>query len=67
MKIRKVNGQGSGPRIDKKAGEEDQFDSMGNKIEVNKKKLTAAEAHKAKKGCIAGRKRGEEVDTHDKL
>ena len=59
-----VEGQGSGPRIDKKDGEdEDQFDAMGNKIEVNKqKKLTAAEARKAKKERMARRKRGEDTD-----
>ncbi len=64
-----VEGQGSGPRIDKKAGEEeDQYDAMGNKIEVNKKKkLTAAELRKAKKDRIARRKRGEEVFTDEEL
>jgi elongation factor 3 len=58
-----VEGQGSGARIDKAAGEEeDQYDAMGNKIVVNKKKkLTAAEARKAKKDRMARRKRGEEV------
>ncbi|KAI0345053.1 hypothetical protein BDW22DRAFT_1405863 [Trametopsis cervina] len=64
-----VEGQGSGPRIDKAAGEEeDQYDAMGNKIEVTKKKkLTAAEARKAKKERIARRKRGEEVFTDEEL
>ncbi|GJE99840.1 ABC transporter [Phanerochaete sordida] len=64
-----VEGQGSGPRIDKKAGEEDdQYDAMGNKIEVKKvKKLTAAEARKAKKDRMARRKRGEEVFTDEEL
>ena len=64
-----VEGQGSGPRIDKKAGEEeDQYDAMGNKIEVNKKKkLTAAELRKAKKDRMARRKRGEEVFTDEEL
>ena len=64
-----VEGQGSGPRIDKKAGEEeDQYDAMGNKIETKKaKKLTAAEARKAKKDRMARRKRGEEVFTDDEL
>ena len=34
-----VEGQGSGPRIDKKDGEEeDQYDAMGNKIVSTKKK-----------------------------
>lgn len=62
-----VEGQGAGPRIDKKAGEEDdQYDAMGNKIEVNKKKkLTSAEQRKAKKDRIARRKRGEEVFTDE--
>jgi elongation factor 3 len=64
-----VEGQGSGPRIDKKAGEEeDQYDAMGNKVEVNKKKkLSAAELRKAKKERMARRKRGEEVFTDDEL
>lgn len=64
-----VEGQGAGPRIDKKAGEEDdQYDAMGNKIDVNKKKkLTAAEQRKAKKDRIARRKRGEEVFTDEEL
>lgn len=58
-----VEGQGAGPRIDKKAGEEDeQYDAMGNRVEVNKKKkLTSAEQRKAKKDRMARRKRGEEV------
>ena len=64
-----VEGQGSGARIDKKDGEEEvQYDAMGNKVEVNKKKkLTAAEARKAKKDRMARRKRGEEVFTDDEL
>jgi len=43
-----VEGQGAGPRIDKKDGEEDvQYDAMGNKIENKKaKKLSAGEARK---------------------
>ncbi|KAG8720660.1 translational elongation factor EF-1 alpha [Ceratobasidium sp. 395] len=59
-----VEGQGSGPRIDKKDGEEeDQYDAMGNKIDKTKgkKKLTSNEARKAKKDRMARRKRGEEV------
>ncbi|KAF9047014.1 hypothetical protein BDZ89DRAFT_1127083 [Hymenopellis radicata] len=41
-----VEGQGAGPRIDKKDGEdEDTYDAMGNKIENKKqKKITSAEA-----------------------
>jgi elongation factor 3 len=64
-----VEGQGSGPRIDKNAGEnEDTYDAMGNKIENKKaKKLTASEARKAKKDRIARRKRGEEVFTDEEL
>ena len=62
-----VEGQGSGPRIDKKDGEdEDQFDAMGNKIEVKKqKKITSAEARKLKKERMARKKRGEDVDDFD--
>ncbi|GJJ12174.1 hypothetical protein Clacol_006415 [Clathrus columnatus] len=62
-----VEGQGSGPRIDKAEGEQaDQYDAMGNKIDVSKKKkLTASEARKAKKDRIARRKRGEEVFTDE--
>jgi len=65
-----VEGQGSGARIDKAAGEEeDTYDAMGNKIDKVKKvkKLTAAEARKAKKDRIARRKRGEEVFTDEEL
>ncbi|KAF7294569.1 hypothetical protein MIND_00993400 [Mycena indigotica] len=63
-----VEGQGSGPRIDKKDGEDDdQYDAMGNKIDTKKtKKLTAGEARKAKKERMARKKRGEEV-TDDEL
>lgn len=64
-----VEGQGSGQRIDKKgAGEEDDlYDAMGNKVDKGKlkKKLTSAEARKAKKDRIARRKRGEEVFTDE--
>jgi elongation factor 3 len=64
-----VEGQGAGPRIDKAAGEEeDQYDAMGNKIEVKKvKKISAADARKAKKERMARRKRGEEVFTDEEL
>ncbi|PPQ67559.1 hypothetical protein CVT24_002839 [Panaeolus cyanescens] len=63
-----VEGQGSGPRIDKAAGEEDdQYDAMGNKIDTKKqKKLTSSEARKLKKERMARKKRGEEV-TDDEL
>ncbi|KAJ5183122.1 Elongation factor 3 [Penicillium capsulatum] len=58
-----VQGQGSGPRLDKKGDdEEDKFDAMGNKIVVEKKKkLTGSELRKKKKERAARRKRGEEV------
>ncbi|KIK59042.1 hypothetical protein GYMLUDRAFT_44778 [Collybiopsis luxurians FD-317 M1] len=63
-----VEGQGSGPRIDKKDGEdEDQYDAMGNKVENKKtKKITSNEARKLKKERMARKKRGEEV-TDDEL
>jgi hypothetical protein len=43
-----VEGQGSGPRIDKADGEEEvQYDAMGNKIDTKKlKKISAGEARK---------------------
>ncbi|ODQ64799.1 elongation factor 3 [Nadsonia fulvescens var. elongata DSM 6958] len=46
-----VQGQGAGPRLDKKEEEEDKFDAMGNKIAAAKKKvkLSAAELRKKKK------------------
>jgi elongation factor 3 len=65
-----VEGQGSGARIDKKGeDEEDTYDAMGNKIDKAKikKKLTSAEARKAKKDRIARRKKGEEVFTDEEL
>lgn len=45
-----VEGQGSGPRIDKADGEEDTaYDAMGNKVDNKKtKKLTSAEARKVR-------------------
>jgi elongation factor 3 len=45
-----VEGQGSGARIDKKEGDEDdQYDAMGNKIDSKKaKKATAAELRKVR-------------------
>jgi ABC-type multidrug transport system ATPase subunit len=48
-----VEGQGSGPRIDKNDGEEDvQYDAMGNKIDNKKmKKLTSAEQRKVRLLC----------------
>ncbi|PWN41978.1 P-loop containing nucleoside triphosphate hydrolase protein [Ceraceosorus guamensis] len=66
-----VEGQGSGERIDKKKKdeEEDKFDAMGNKIieEKKAKKLSSAEARKAKKERMARRKRGETVESEDEL
>ncbi|KAI5117797.1 hypothetical protein M0805_002184 [Coniferiporia weirii] len=64
-----VEGQGSGARIDKDKGEDDdQYDAMGNKIDVKKqKKLTSAEARKLKKERMARKKRGEDVDDLEDL
>jgi len=59
-----VQGQGSGPRLTEKNGEEEEvFDAMGNKVENTKKKakLTSSELRKKKKDRMARRKRGEEV------
>ncbi|XP_006458613.1 hypothetical protein AGABI2DRAFT_200379 [Agaricus bisporus var. bisporus H97] len=63
-----VEGQGSGARIDKKDGEDqDQYDAMGNKVDNKKaKKITASEARKLKKERMARKKRGEDV-TDDEL
>ncbi|KAH9935812.1 P-loop containing nucleoside triphosphate hydrolase protein [Amylocystis lapponica] len=64
-----VEGQGAGPRIDKKDGEEEvQYDAMGNKIETKKvKKLSASEARKLKKERMARKKRGEEITDDEEL
>lgn len=57
-----VQGQGSGPRLQEKQGDEEIVDAMGNKTVVEKKKkLTSAELRKKKKERMARRKRGEEV------
>ncbi|BGP13606.1 hypothetical protein JCM10213_007782 [Rhodosporidiobolus nylandii] len=56
-----VEGQGSGPRIDKVDEEEkDVFDAMGNKIDAPKKvkKATSKDARKAKKERMARKKLG---------
>lgn len=55
-----VEGQGSGERLKAADEEEDQFDSMGNKIQkaAKKKTLTSSEKRKAKKDRMARRKRG---------
>lgn len=62
-----VEGQGAGPRIDKKDGaQEDTFDAMGNKVDMTKtKKITSAEARKLKKERMARKKRGEDVSDDD--
>lgn len=67
-----VEGQGSGARIDKKEGGDDdevEYDALGNPIAKAKKekKKSAAELRKAKKERMARRKRGEEVFTDDEL
>ncbi|WVQ80572.1 hypothetical protein IAT38_002677 [Cryptococcus sp. DSM 104549] len=66
-----VEGQGSGERIDKKAGDEDEveYDALGNPIVKAKKekKASAADKRKAKKDRMARRKRGEEVFTDEEL
>ncbi|OCF31285.1 elongation factor 3 [Kwoniella heveanensis BCC8398] len=66
-----VEGQGSGERIDKKEGgeEEVEYDALGNPIVKAKKekKLSAADKRKAKKDRMARRKRGEEVFTDEEL
>jgi len=63
-----VEGQGAGPRIDTKEGEEeDKFDAMGNKIDAAKKekKKTSKEERLAKKARIARKKRGEDSEPED--
>lgn len=59
-----VEGQGAGPRIDKKGDvDEDVYDALGNKVDISKtKKITANEARKLKKERLAKKKRGEDVD-----
>jgi len=63
-----VEGQGSGARIDKKKGDDDdQYDAMGNKVDMKKtKKLTSSEARKLKKERLARKKKGETI-TDDEL
>ncbi|ODV68896.1 ARM repeat-containing protein [Hyphopichia burtonii NRRL Y-1933] len=53
-----VQGQGSGPRLEKKEDEEDKFDAMGNKIAAAKKKtkLSSAELRKKKKDRMKKKK-----------
>ncbi|SCV72493.1 BQ2448_4032 [Microbotryum intermedium] len=65
-----VEGQGSGPRIDKDDEEEkDVFDAMGNKIEQKKgpKKLSSSDARKAKKARMARKKLGLPSDDEEEL
>ncbi|KAL5512033.1 TEF3 [Sanghuangporus vaninii] len=64
-----VEGQGSGPRLDKGKGEEEEvYDAMGNKVDVSKKKkLNASELRKKKKERMARRKRGEDVSDDEDL
>ncbi|KAJ9303512.1 hypothetical protein DTO217A2_7002 [Paecilomyces variotii] len=59
-----VQGQGSGPRLTEKQGDDEvKLDAMGNVIQEEKKKqkLSSAELRKKKKERMARRKRGEEV------
>lgn len=53
-----VQGQGAGPRLEKKEDEEDKFDAMGNKIAAVKKKtkLSSAELRKKKKERLKKKK-----------
>jgi elongation factor 3 len=59
-----VEGQGSGPRIDKAAGEEeDQYDAMGNKIDSKKTmKISPSDARKLRKERLARKKKGMDSD-----
>lgn len=70
LTLRRVEGQGSGARIDK-AEDDDEvtFDALGNPVAKVKKvkKASAAELRKAKKDRMARRKRGEEVFTDEEL
>jgi elongation factor 3 len=57
-----VQGQGSGPRLTEKEGDETVTDAFGNKTTVEKKKkLTSAELRKKRKERLLRKKRGEEV------
>jgi len=65
-----VEGQGSGPRIDKgNDEEEEQFDAMGNKIVGGKKakKVTSKDERKKKKERMARRKAGLPSDDEEDL
>ncbi|GAA6003249.1 hypothetical protein JCM10207_001825 [Rhodosporidiobolus poonsookiae] len=65
-----VEGQGSGPRIDKQDEEEKEvFDAMGNKIDAPKKvkKVTSKDARKAKKERMARKKLGLPSDDEEEL
>ncbi|OJJ07066.1 hypothetical protein ASPVEDRAFT_33312 [Aspergillus versicolor CBS 583.65] len=61
-----VQGQGSGPRLEKKDEPEEVIDAMGNKTKVEKKKvLSAGDKRKQRKERLAKKKRGEDVDDED--
>ncbi|KAM0753933.1 elongation factor 3 [Meredithblackwellia eburnea MCA 4105] len=65
-----VEGQGSGPRIDKPDDEEKEvFDAMGNKIEQKKKAkaLTSSELRKKKKERMARKKAGLPSDDEEEF
>jgi len=61
-----IQGQGAGPRLENKENDAEQFDAMGNKLDLKKKKkLNSSELRKKKKDRMARRKRGEEVFTDE--
>ncbi|KAL4911885.1 P-loop containing nucleoside triphosphate hydrolase protein [Aspergillus aurantiobrunneus] len=61
-----VQGQGSGPRLEKKDEPDEITDAMGNKTKVEKKKvLSAGDKRKQRKERLAKKKRGEDVDDED--
>lgn len=61
-----VQGQGSGPRLEKKDEPDEVVDAMGNKTKVEKKKvLSAGDKRKQRKERLAKKKRGEDVDDEE--
>lgn len=61
-----VQGQGSGPRLEKKDEPDEITDAMGNKTKVEKKKvLSAGDKRKQRKERLAKKKRGEDVDDEE--
>lgn len=61
-----VQGQGGGPRLEKKDEPDEVVDAMGNKTKVEKKKvLSAGDKRKQRKERLAKKKRGEDVDDED--